>query len=222
MKWEDYYDKFYDWAESTRIKKLASVEELGSADEVTEVMQEFSISHEEVVNRIARKAVEQKLVFSADNIMDLINEMDSELYRQIALQSVKAFSRDDLILLEEYLDNQTMIELYKRKRIPVPEVFCDGEETRVFSELDDHQGNKPGEFISRMAMVFGIGAGLHKGIGDAIGKSGRKYRVGDRVRVRYRGQEGTIIDINDNLYMVSLNDGKHVDSYTEDQIESAW
>ncbi len=176
MKWEDYYDKFYDWAESTRIKKLASVAELGPADEV---MQEFSISHEEVVNRIARKAVEQKLVFSADNIMNLINEMDSELYRQIALQSVTAFSRDDLILLEEYLDDQTMIELYKRKRIPVPEVLCDGEETRFSSVLDNHHGKNSGVFISRMAMVFGIGAGLHKGIDDVIGKSVRKYRVGD-------------------------------------------
>jgi len=42
----------------------------------------------------------------------------------------------------------------------------------------------------------------------------RKFRVGDHVRVRYRGQEGTVIDINGGLYMVSLSSGC-VDSYSE-------
>ena len=49
-----------------------------------------------------------------------------------------------------------------------------------------------------------------------------EYKVGDKVRVKYRGQEGYIIDKNDNLYMVSLDDGRYVDSYTADQIEKCW
>lgn len=49
-----------------------------------------------------------------------------------------------------------------------------------------------------------------------------KFKVGDRVRVKYRGQEGYIIDKNGNLYMVSLNDGQYVDSYTADQLEKCW
>lgn len=27
MTWEEYYEEFYDWAESTQIKKLSSVED---------------------------------------------------------------------------------------------------------------------------------------------------------------------------------------------------
>ena len=49
-----------------------------------------------------------------------------------------------------------------------------------------------------------------------------EYKVGDKVRVKYRGQEGYIIDKNGSLYMVSLNDGSHVDSYSADQIEKCW
>lgn len=49
-----------------------------------------------------------------------------------------------------------------------------------------------------------------------------EYKVGDKVRVKYRGQEGYIIDKNDNLYMVSLDDGRYVDSYTVDQLEKCW
>ena len=71
-------------------------------------------------------------------------------------------------------------------------------------------------------MAFGIGAGIHQGITDAVGRPERKFRVGDHVRVKYRGQEETVIDINGDLYMVSLYDGSHVDSYTENQLERAW
>ena len=52
MEWDEYYEKFYDWAESTQIKKLSSVEALGPAEEVTEVMVSFAFDHEDIVNRI--------------------------------------------------------------------------------------------------------------------------------------------------------------------------
>ena len=48
------------------------------------------------------------------------------------------------------------------------------------------------------------------------------FNIGDKVRVKYRDQEGYIFDKNGSLYMVSLNDGGHVDSYTADQLEKCW
>lgn len=45
------------------------------------------------------------------------------------------------------------------------------------------------------------------------------FKVGDRVRVKYREEEGYIIDISESLYMVSLNNGEYVDSYSTDQLE---
>jgi len=52
--------------------------------------------------------------------------------------------------------------------------------------------------------------------------SGRKFKVGDKVRVKYREQEGRVIDINGDYYTVSINNGEIVDSYREDQLEYAW
>jgi len=49
-----------------------------------------------------------------------------------------------------------------------------------------------------------------------------QFSVGDHVRVRYRGQEGTIIGIHGNLYMVSLKDGAYVDSYIASDLEKCW
>ena len=50
-------------------------------------------------------------------------------------------------------------------------------------------------------------------------KNDNEYKVGDKVRVKYRGQEGYIIDINDSLYMVSLDDRRYIDSYSAEQLE---
>lgn len=49
-----------------------------------------------------------------------------------------------------------------------------------------------------------------------------KFKIGDRVRVKYRGREGYIIDKNGNLYMVSINNGQIVDSYEANDLEKCW
>ena len=79
MTWEEYYEKFYDWAESTQIKKLSSVEELGPAEEVAEVMLSLAFDHEEIANIIAPKAIKQGLIFKAGDIVDLTNSIAPEL-----------------------------------------------------------------------------------------------------------------------------------------------
>lgn len=231
MTWEEYYDRFYDWSESTQIKKLSSVEALGDANEVTEIMVEFAFNHEDIVNRIARKAIEQKLVFSAENITDLTNLMDEELLKQLVMQSSGSFTAADMEKLIGMVDDNLVVGLYKSKGFRIPEEYSylddsddfEDEEFADEPEQDELSGGKaPGGFFSKMAMAFGIGAGISQGIKDATGSRPRKFRVGDHVRVRYRGQEGTIIDINGDLYMVSLNDGGYVDSYSESQLEKAW
>ena len=48
------------------------------------------------------------------------------------------------------------------------------------------------------------------------------FKIGDKVRVKYRGQEGYIIDKNGSLYMVSINNGQIVDSYSASDLEKCW
>lgn len=49
--------------------------------------------------------------------------------------------------------------------------------------------------------------------------SNKKFKVGDKVRVKYREQEGYIISVDGNLYMVSMENGELVDSYYEEDLE---
>lgn len=59
-------------------------------------------------------------------------------------------------------------------------------------------------------------------LSDLFGNSNREFKIGDRVRVKYRGQEGYIIDKNENLYTVSINNGQIVDSYETSDLEICW
>ena len=232
MTWEEYYDKFYDWAESTQIKKLSSVEALGPAEEVTEVMVSFAFDHEDIVNRIARKAIEQKIVFSGENIADLTNFIDPQLQNQLTLQSADSFTEEDLNHLLGMVDDDIVASLYKKKGYKIPDEYSfiddsddldeEYEDSEPYVEDESFEEKQPSGFFSRLAMAFGVGHGISQGIKDSTAPKPRKFRIGDHVRVRYRGQEGTIVDINGDLYMVSLKDGGYVDSYSESQLERAW
>lgn len=220
MTWTEYYDKFYDWSESTQVNKLSSVEALGPADEVAEILMEFAFNRGEIANRLARKAVAQKIIFSADNLMDFTGSIDVELQNQLARLAINTLSKEDLEKLDGFLDADILVELYKTKGLPVPEVLMGDIPEDDYQE--EYTGKQPSGFFSKIAMAFGIGHGISQGIKDATAPKPRKFRVGDHVRVRYRGQEGTIVDINGDLYMVSLKDGGFVDSYSESQLEKAW
>ena len=233
MTWSEFYDNFCDWAESTAIKKLSSVDKYGSADEVTEIINEFCFNHKEISERMARKAIEQKIIFSAENVSDLVFAIDDSLVNQIALQSVDAFSEKDLIdVLYGSIDDDILIQIYQKKGLPVPEELSFSladsitELVDTVNELSKEppvSGEKrPGGFFSKLGMILAAGEGVRQGIEDVASSKPHRFRVGDHVRVRFRGQEGTIIDINGDLYMVSMNDGGYVDSYTEDQLDRAW
>lgn len=71
---------------------------------------------------------------------------------------------------------------------------------------------QPGKTFSTFAMVGMLSEGEKK--------ESPRFKIGDHVPVRYRGQEGTIVNINGEYYMVSLASG--CDSYKESQLEKAW
>lgn len=172
MTWEEYYDKFYDWAESTQVKKLSSVEALGPADEVTEIMLELEFNREDIVNRIARMAIEQKLVFTAENIRDLTDCMDAGLHGKLALQSVNSFSKEDLVMLEGFVDDDVIVQLYKIKGLPIPELYADDELDSTMEVRGKRKEKGLSRFFEKAAMAFAIGEGIRLGIKDA--KNGKK------------------------------------------------
>jgi len=42
--WEEYYEKFYDWAESAQVRNLSQLTTLGDVDEVAEIIFELQVN----------------------------------------------------------------------------------------------------------------------------------------------------------------------------------
>lgn len=59
-------------------------------------------------------------------------------------------------------------------------------------------------------------------LNDLFSNNTSELKIGDRVRVKYRNQEGYIIDKNGNMYMVSINNGQIVDSYEGNDLGKCW
>lgn len=57
---------------------------------------------------------------------------------------------------------------------------------------------------------------------DLFSNSNEKFEVGDKVRVKYRDQEGYIISRSGDLYMVSINNGQIVESFESSDLEKCW
>lgn len=94
MDWNTYYEKFYDWANSTQINRLSQLTFFGPADEVTEVAQE--LLNEKAASRLIRKALAAGVTFSAENIYDLMDCCDTATMN-LLLAAVKCrFTQEQL------------------------------------------------------------------------------------------------------------------------------
>lgn len=84
-------------------------------------------------------------------------------------------------------------------------------ENATFIDTSDMNIEEVAKYILKGVNIMGL-----------FSSSSDNLKVGDKVRVKYRDQEGYIIDKNGDLYMVSINDGQYVDSYSADQLEKTW
>ena len=82
MTWAEYYDKFYDWSESTQISRLSSVRDFGPACEVCEIAEEFC--DEKIASRLIRKALAAGVEFSSDEVSNLEGVVTDELFMELA------------------------------------------------------------------------------------------------------------------------------------------
>lgn len=66
MTWDEYYEKFYDWAESTRASRISSITEFGTSDEICEIAQE--LFEDKLVQRLINRALSYGVKFKAEEI----------------------------------------------------------------------------------------------------------------------------------------------------------
>lgn len=70
MEWDIFYDRFFDWSDSTRTSRISSLTSFGPSKEVIEVALE--LYDEKVTARFLKKALDAGVRFEAGDIADLV------------------------------------------------------------------------------------------------------------------------------------------------------
>lgn len=123
MDWDQYYEKFYDWATSTQIRKMSSLTSFGASSEVAEVAQEYM--DEAAASRLIKKAVAYGVQFTPEEIYDLSGCCNQEAMN-VLLDSAKcSFTQEQLEDLWGIVDDDVLERAATRNHV---KLFDDGTE----------------------------------------------------------------------------------------------
>lgn len=100
MLWDEFYDAFWDWSDSTRRTRISSLEDIGTGDEIVEAVLE--IEDPKVKAQLIRKAMKLGVSFTQDDFMNLDEELPEELFAQLG--EYAGFDADDPYFDEDNMD----------------------------------------------------------------------------------------------------------------------
>lgn len=168
--WDQYYEKFYDWAESTQVRNLSGLTSLGSADEVGEIIIELQ-GDVPASNRLLRKAVVAKLAFSGSDLLEFACINDKELATAAVRNSAERLTAEDVESLYGEIDDEVIIEICKQHGILLPEDLREEDADDEPEEIDEDEPLKkvdidvpdacppteqPGFFATLLGVIAGI------------------------------------------------------------------
>lgn len=133
--WKEYYEKFYDWAESTQVRNLSYLTSIGNADEVAEIIIELQINVP-AANRLLKKAVDKKLTFKVDDLIEFLCICNKELSTKAVYNSAKQLSNDDMEELYGFIDDEIIIDICNKNSLLLPEDLREDDEEEL-EELDE-------------------------------------------------------------------------------------
>lgn len=183
--WDEYYEKFYDWAESTQVRNLSALTSLGTADEVGEIIIELQVNVP-AANRLLRKAVEAKLAFSASDLIEFLCINDKALATAALYNSVSRLSSADMEDLYGVAEDEDIIKICTERKLTLPEdlreeeEYEDEEEEEIEEEpleevdiyIDDFVPEPPAPKLGFFGTLAAILAGASAG---ASSNQGRRH-----------------------------------------------
>lgn len=158
MDWADYYDRFYDWADSTQINRISSLTDFGSdcSAEVLEIVQCFV--DDKVAMRLINKALAGGVRFSVDEVMELTSMVDKPILTRLVDTATEPFSKEQLEELYMLIDDDVFERVSKRNKV---DIFADEDEDGFEEEtvFEEEPAPKLG-FFTKLALAFGVASEL--------------------------------------------------------------
>lgn len=234
MTWETFYDKYLEWSDSTVSARLSQISDIQNAD-AAEILDCCQCIDEPLACRLLRKAEKAQISFTVAQVAELAMFIsDEELLNTVAAKASGPCTQNDLEELNNGgIRDDVITDLARRYNLRDPNedaIWKPGVLQKRLDEMADSAGQLADNLIRLNKNIEKQKRQRKPGLFSFLGvlgetknsKSSSGFRIGDHVRVKYRGQEGTVVDINGSLIMVSLDDGGHVDSYDASQLEKAW
>lgn len=120
MRWSDYYEKINDWAVSTAVNKISSLEDMGAPDEIVDALNIIAFEDEKGATRLLNRAVQYGVKFSGENLAEIAGLCAEESFKKALHESAEAFTAQDLEDLYCCVDDELIVELAKRYKISAP------------------------------------------------------------------------------------------------------
>lgn len=125
MKWSDYYQKINDWAVSTAVNKISSLEGMGAPDEIVDALNIIAFEDEKGATRLLNRALQHGVKFSGENLAEIVDLCAEESFKKALYQSADVFTAQDLEDLYGCVNDELVIDVAKRYKISVPADIAD-------------------------------------------------------------------------------------------------
>lgn len=117
MKWAEYYEKFYDWSESTQASRLSGLTDFGSSSEICEIAQD--LFDDKLAQRLIKKALAAGVRFRPDEITDISAFMDKTTLSKLVETCAVPLNREQLEEFYMLIDDTAFEKASKRAKIDI-------------------------------------------------------------------------------------------------------
>lgn len=108
MKWEDYYNRFWDWAESTQISRISTLTDFTSSAEVAEIANEFF--DEKISTRLVKRAMQNGIRFTPAEIIELGGCVAEDVFNEAIRSRRGQFTAEQYEELEGLCFDEDLLE----------------------------------------------------------------------------------------------------------------
>ena len=108
MKWKDYYDRFWDWAESTQISRISGLTDFTSSAEVAEIANEFF--DEKNSTRLVKRAMQNGIRFTPAEIIELGGCVAEDVFNEAIRSRRGQFTAEQYEELEGLCFDEDLLE----------------------------------------------------------------------------------------------------------------
>lgn len=121
MTWEEYYDRYLDWAYSTQVSRISQITTFGDPSQIWEVAQNYL--DVKSANRLIKKAVLNGVHFAGEQLTDMLYYVDTEIVNQALKSAALPLSEDIIWTLHGAVDDAILSEVAQKSGVSLDDEF---------------------------------------------------------------------------------------------------